>query len=169
MKLETQQLIMAPIREQDWSLFHALHTTSLVIEKCFDAPDEDDLKDKFQGRLQPWAPESGTWLTLTITEKGSGKPVGITGFFVDHGIAEVGYLLMPEFYGKGYGTESLQAVVEWAETQGLHQMRAVVTEGNVASERVLEKCGFTLKEKIPLAYEIGGHLYADHIYQRGAF
>ncbi|MDO6580226.1 GNAT family N-acetyltransferase [Photobacterium sp. 2_MG-2023] len=169
MNLETQQLTLEPIAETDWPLFKALHTIPAVIEKCFDAPSDDELEKKFHARLQAWTPESGAWLTLVIKEKSSGGKVGITGFFVDQGIAEMGYLLMPEFYGKGYGTESLHAVIHWAEEKlGLNLFRAVVTEGNVASERVLEKCGFRLQKKIPEAYEIGGELYADHVYQRAS-
>lgn len=168
MILDTQQLLLVPITETDWPLFQAIHTIPAVIEKCFDAPSDDELKAKFHARLQVWTPESGAWLTLVIKEKASGEKVGITGFFVDQGIAEMGYLLMPEFYGKGYGTESLDAVIHWAETAlGLALFRAAVTEGNIASERVLEKCGFRLQEKIPEAYDIGGKLYADHIYLRG--
>ncbi|NAX46684.1 GNAT family N-acetyltransferase [Photobacterium halotolerans] len=169
MNLATQQLVLEPITETDWPLFKALHTIPAVIEKCFDAPSDDEIKAKFHSRLQTWTPESGAWLTLVIKEKASGEKVGITGFFVDQGIAEMGYLLMPEFYGKGYGTESLRAVIQWAEEAlGLVLFRAVVTEGNIASERVLEKCGFRLQKKIPEAYEIGGELYADHVYQRAS-
>ncbi|GAB6262537.1 GNAT family N-acetyltransferase [Photobacterium sp. R1] len=167
MKLETPQLIMTPITQADWSLFYALHVTPVVIEKCFDAPAEDELKTKFESRLNGWTPESDGWLTLVITEKQTHQKVGMTGFILKDGIAEVGYLFMPEYYGKGYGTESLRAVINWAEDEcGLDAFQAVVTEGNIASERVLEKCGFTLQEKIPEAYEIGGKRYADHIYLR---
>ncbi|MDF5281249.1 GNAT family N-acetyltransferase, partial [Vibrio parahaemolyticus] len=41
---------------------------------------------------------------------------------------------------------------------------AVVTEGNVGSEKVLIKSGFSLKTVAPNAYKIGGKLYADRIY-----
>ncbi|MGB7996491.1 MAG: GNAT family N-acetyltransferase, partial [Photobacterium halotolerans] len=133
MQLETKKLFMEPITETDWPLFKALHTIPAVIEKCFDAPSDDELNAKFQARLEAWTPESGAWLTLIIKEKASGEKVGMTGFFVEQGVAEMGYLLMPEFYGKGYGTESLRAVIDWAEEElGLVLFRAVVTEGNIA-------------------------------------
>ncbi len=44
---------------------------------------------------------------------------------------------------------------------------AVVTEGNVGSEKVLAKSGFTLHRIVPDAYEIGGQRYADHVYIMG--
>ena len=40
----------------------------------------------------------------------------------------------------------------------------VVTAGNLASERVLQKAGFKLAVKTPDAHSIGGKRYADHIY-----
>ena len=41
-------------------------------------------------------------------------------------------------------TEAVSAVVEWAEKQpGVRTVEAEVEAGNIASIRVLEKCGFT--------------------------
>ena len=65
--------------------------------------------------------------------------------------AEVGFLLTPEAQDKGYGTESLHAVCDYAFTHGgLRRLTACVTAGNEASRRLLEKIGFihegTLRE-----------------------
>lgn len=43
--------------------------------------------------------------------------------------------------------------------------RAVVTDGNVASERVLRKCGFALQHIAANTHCIGGKYFADHVYQ----
>ncbi|ELL0561952.1 GNAT family N-acetyltransferase, partial [Vibrio vulnificus] len=48
---------------------------------------------------------------------------------------------------------------------GIDKYSAVVTEGNIGSEKVLAKVGFVLDRIVPQAYEIGGNLYADHVYQ----
>jgi len=59
----------------------------------------------------------------------------------------------------------LQAVLDYAASEhAVREFKAVVTEGNIGSEKVLEKCGFQLIEKQPDAYAIGGILYADHHY-----
>ncbi len=161
----TVRTIMTPIKECDWSLFQRLHSDPNIISLCFDPPGEQQLKEKFSSRLKTWTPDSEHWLCLVIRDALTQQPIGITGFSLQHNIAEVGYLLLPKFYGKQLGTETLEAVIHWAHKQ--HQIRqfsAIVTEGNIASERVLEKCGFTLKRSIPNAYEIGGKRYADKIY-----
>ncbi|MCA0937472.1 GNAT family N-acetyltransferase [Vibrio alginolyticus] len=163
--LTTTRTRMTPIKECDWPLFQRLHSEPEIIKLCFDAPDEQQLKEKFASRLPTWVPENEQWLCLVIRNALTEQPIGITGFALQHGIAEVGYLLLPEFYGKQFGTETLEKVIHWAHTQHqINQFSATVTEGNIASERVLEKCGFTLKNVIPDAYEIGGKRYADKIY-----
>ena len=76
----------------------------------------------------------------------------MTGYIHDNNeCAEVGFLLAPEAQGKGYGTESLHAVCDFAfTTGGLRRLTACVTAGNEASRRLLEKVGFihegTLRE-----------------------
>ncbi len=57
------------------------------------------------------------------------------------GEREVGYLLGREFWGKGIATRALAAFLEQVTTRPLY---AYVAKHNLASIRVLEKCGFTL-------------------------
>lgn len=164
--IESDRLIMTQIDESSWPLFLRLHQEPEVIKKCFDEPATSEIRHKFDSRLAPWSSDSQDWLCLVIKEKDSNKSIGITGFVFDKGIGEVGYLLLPEFYGKGYATESLTQLLSWAKAQhGIDEFKAVVTEGNRASERVLMKSDFRLDEKIKDAYAIGGKLYADHIYK----
>ena len=165
MMLTTPRLTLTPLQSQQWPLFQRSLCEPQIIAPCFDPPTEDEMRQKLESRLPVWTPQSEHWLCLVIYEKQSARPIGITGFVLQDGIAEVGYLLLPEFYGQQFGTESLTGVIEWAfEQHKISQFSATVTEGNIGSERVLEKCGFTLTETIPEAYEIGGKKYADKLY-----
>ncbi len=95
----------------------------------------------------------------------TGEKIGVTGFRITEGKAEVGYLILPKYHGQGFGTESLKALLKSASKgQCIRMFGAIVTEGNIGSEKVLTKSGFSLKEVVPEAYKIGGKLYADHIY-----
>ncbi|WP_290616645.1 MULTISPECIES: GNAT family N-acetyltransferase [unclassified Arsukibacterium] len=165
MKITTFYLTMVPLTSADWPLFQALHTEADVIALCFDPPTKAELQEKFQQRLAPWHNTAEHWLCLTITLRETGQAIGVTGLCLTSGEAEVGYLLLPQFYGRGFGTESLAALVNWAKTtQGITKFKAVVTEGNIGSERVLEKVGFNLAAIVPDAHTIAGKRYADHIY-----
>lgn len=58
----------------------------------------------------------------------------------------VGYDLQRAYWGRGLMTEALDAVMAWCFTHlDVHRIQADCTEGNRASERVLEKLGFTLE------------------------
>jgi RimJ/RimL family protein N-acetyltransferase len=54
---------------------------------------------------------------------------------------EVGYWRGREFWGKGIATRALSLFLEQVTTRPLH---AFVARHNLASIRVLEKCGFTI-------------------------
>jgi len=58
-------------------------------------------------------------------------------------MGSVGYRFDPEVWGRGYATEALRAAVEFIFTHTeLDRLHATADVRNVASNRVLEKCGF---------------------------
>ncbi|MGS4346265.1 GNAT family N-acetyltransferase [Myroides odoratus] len=85
-------------------------------------------------------------LNWTITDKESGAVIGTMGFYrmqLQHYRTETGYMLLPEFYGKGYATEALQRLVDFGLNElGFHSLEAVIYPENIGSIRVVEKCGF---------------------------
>jgi RimJ/RimL family protein N-acetyltransferase len=68
---------------------------------------------------------------------------GFKGLPTPEGVAEIAYGLSPEYQGRGYATEAVQALVSFAFSS--NQVRVVrahtLAEVN-ASTRVLTKCGF---------------------------
>jgi RimJ/RimL family protein N-acetyltransferase len=95
----------------------------------------------------------GYWV---MEEKGSGAFVGEIGFAdfkrditaAMKGIPELGFALTPAFHGRGYATEAAQAAVSWAD-QSMSSDRTVclANRENVASLRVVEKCGYVAFEE----------------------
>lgn len=81
-----------------------------------------------------------------ITLKGDPKMVGIIGFWriqKEHDRGELGYMLLPVFWGAGIITEAIRAVVDHAFANlNFHSIEAVVDPNNPASMKVLEKNGF---------------------------
>lgn len=91
-------------------------------------------------------------LRLIITEKDSGKPVGIIDLYEvsqRHQRAFIGIYICKEFRHKGYGDETLQLIEEYAHnTLHLHQLGAKVEEGHSMAEKLFRHRG----------YELRGHL-----------
>ncbi len=71
---------------------------------------------------------------------------GFTSFNCNSDSAEVGYVLNPEYWGKGIAAEALERVLEFGfETLGLHRIEAKFVEENSRSRRVMEKVGMTFE------------------------
>ncbi len=62
---------------------------------------------------------------------------------------EVGYALMPEYWGQGIATEIAQTSVKIAfEILGLDNVVSFTSTTNIASQRVIEKAGFKYERNI---------------------
>jgi len=72
--------------------------------------------------------------------------VGIVTLRPDNGVvsqAELGYWVVPDHQGQGYGKEAVSRIVEYGFTQrALHRIEARVFECNDASRGLLETLGF---------------------------
>lgn len=67
---------------------------------------------------------------------------GFTSFHYGHNSAEIGYVLNPEYWGKGIAVEAVRAVMRVGFlTLNLHRIEAKFMEGNDRSRRVMEKAG----------------------------
>ncbi|MEO6395202.1 MAG: GNAT family N-acetyltransferase [Devosia sp.] len=75
--------------------------------------------------------------------------IGVVGFsFAEGKVPELGYWLGEPYWGKGYMTEAVKALVEAAHKTGQFEIiHAQVLADNQASTQVLEKAGFKHRRK----------------------
>jgi RimJ/RimL family protein N-acetyltransferase len=72
-----------------------------------------------------------------------GELIGVCGVELREGVAEIGYWLGVPYWGQGYATEAVRAVIDHAFGELGHEtLAAGARVNNPASRRVLEKCGF---------------------------
>ena len=90
-------------------------------------------------------PDKWAWYAIWMIELKDGTHVGELCFkgLNDDGSAEIGYGICDKHQGNGYATEAVGAVMDWALSQsGVKCVLAEAENDNIASIRVLEKCGF---------------------------
>ena len=98
-----------------------------------------------------WAKTLANDSALTWTVVSDGAVAGNIGCWEADGRRLVGYWIGRKFWGRGLATEALAEVVGIVDARPLY---AEVVNTNVASIRVLEKCGFT---------QVDGHVDDDGI------
>jgi RimJ/RimL family protein N-acetyltransferase len=83
----------------------------------------------------------GRWFFI---EKKDGRKIGYVAHYLARKQHEIGYGVIPEERGRGYGTEAATMIVDYLFlTKDLMRVQADADRENVASQRVLEKVGFT--------------------------
>ncbi|PEY32194.1 GNAT family N-acetyltransferase [Bacillus cereus] len=61
--------------------------------------------------------------------------------------AEIGYMILPTYWGKGYGTTIAKQLIELAKQTKANVLKAIIDPENIPSRKILIKQGFT-SEKI---------------------
>lgn len=114
-----------------------------------------------ESRLSPNG--DAAWLAWAVRESANGAYLGKVDAEVDaRGVAtNLGYLFFPAYWGRGFASEAVRAVADHLLQHGVLELRATVTVGNFASERVLEKAGFIRTCILPNHDTIRGQLVDD--------
>lgn len=73
-----------------------------------------------------------------------GTFVGVGGLIPDEAeeAAELGFRVLPGYWGQGFGLAIAHELLQRARRQGLRELRATVDEANTASRRILDKLSF---------------------------
>lgn len=105
------------------------------------------------------SPHLGVW---ACADKESGALIGLALLkkLEPTDEIEVGYRFHQSYWGKGIATEVCQALVEHGFNRaGLQKIVAITHPDNIASQRVLQKCGLSF-EKVWLYGQMKVNLYA---------
>ena len=85
--------------------------------------------------------EKGQWF---FVEKKDEAKIGYIAHFKSKGCIAIGYMLVPNERGKGYGSEAVQLMVDCLFlTKDTVRIQAETHPQNKASSKVLEKAGFS--------------------------
>jgi RimJ/RimL family protein N-acetyltransferase len=149
------------LRPYEWSM----------IDELIDAADDERIA-VYMGEIfaSPYTRQAAEeWLDIATGSSPplqfaiyvSGTFAGGVGAFLfkaeNAGVAEIGWWLNPEYWGRGITTTAVRAYIdELFENRGLERLWAPVMEPNVASARVAEKAGMLLEGIAPSHYVKGG-------------
>jgi len=105
-------------------------------------------KEETKTILARWVKEIDNPKThrFIITLKEEQKAVGsidVVEYDEKDNSPEIGYCLSRKLWNKGYMSEAAKAFIEYLFNRGFKKMRIGAYMENIASNRVIQKCGFT--------------------------
>lgn len=144
--IETPRLYLRRFQLADLHTFLAYRNDPEVARyQSWEQTGEHEARD-FIAEQQHIAPgQHGEWFQFAIVDKTSGVLVGDCGLGMrtDEPVqATIGYSFAREHQGKGYATEGVRAVLQYAfETLRLHRVTATADCRNMRSVALLERLG----------------------------
>jgi len=163
--LQTERLTLIAIGQEHlndlYKLFGDPEVTRFYNLNTLEKPeDAQKFVDWYKQRIK-----DGLGIRWGIALKDNKSIIGTIGFnnYTKYHRANLGYDLCREYWGNGYMGEALKAVINYGfATLEINRIEAEVMIGNTASEKILEKTGFT-KEGILRQWMYWNNTYYDMI------
>ena len=96
-----------------------------------------------------------------ICLRGTDEPIGECSLTLreDGTSCEIGYMLLPQYWNQGFGTEVARWLMDMAKSYDVFRITAMTHEQNTASVRILEKLGFRKANTGWMLYEAADGLH----------
>jgi len=164
--IETDRLLLRPFCEQDTeNVFACWESDPDVAKYMFWCSHNDINKTKEWISFETEQIPSDKWFRWAVIIKSTNTLIGtgLVYFEEEYNLFEVGYNLGKEYWGYGYATEAMKAVVEYAKNiPGVKELVGRYAKENPASGNVLKKLGFVYCREIP--YEANeGNVYYEGV------
>lgn len=150
--IETDRLLLRPFQEDDVAPLYDIQRNPESMQYTFCA---NSLRDSTE-RLSAYAAQLDKigYAPWTVLLKSDPKIIGWGGLNIDPFDSgwgtEVAYFFHPDYWGLGFATELVQKALECGFVKlDLKEIHAYAHRDNLASIRVLDKCGFSF-----LRYEV---------------
>ena len=149
-ELATARLLLRQWRNEDLGPYARICADPEVMRYLSGPMTRDQAAQQMERWMRHWKERGfGVW---AVEEKASGAFIGFIGLLYheewpegEHK-TEVGWRLDRSFWGRGLATEGARASLQYSfEELGLQRIISIIHPKNVASRRVAEKAGLTLR------------------------
>lgn len=151
-------VLIQPWSEDDLDLLQRLLGDPAMMEHLGGPESQEQILRRHQRYTH--LPQEGTDHMFKVVWAPTGEGVGNVGYWRktwrEQSVYEMGWLILPEFQGRGIATQAAAAVIAHASQKPRYRlMHAFPSVENAASNAICRKLGFTLLEECQLEYPPG--------------
>jgi len=152
--IHTERLILRPIAPSDAAAMHVYKSDPDAVRYVpYEPLERADIEQRI---ATIWSTtqftQEGDAVSLAVEERATGALVGDVVLFwrsETNRSGEVGYIFDPRAAGRGYATETVEALLALGfDGLGLHRIAARIDERNTASAKVVERLGFRREARL---------------------
>jgi RimJ/RimL family protein N-acetyltransferase len=160
--IETERLTLRPLSESDFEAW-ADFLGDPEATRLLHTPEPITDPERARSGLSRWiAMAEGEIGMYTVIVRDSGETAGFVGFVPrDHPWGhelELGWLLRPPYWGKGYATEAARALRPLVDDRVVSMIRVE----NDASANVARKLGMTIEREVDDYHGYATHVWVSH-------
>ena len=145
--LKTERLILRPIKFEDYSDVHQLHSLAEVDEYNTLGIPENEEETILHVKNLVHSNQTEPPLAYTFVIENDNQFAGLISLNLGRAKyknAEIWFKLHPTFWNKGIATEALKEIISFGfNSLNLHRIEAGCAVDNIGSYKVLEKVGMT--------------------------
>jgi ribosomal-protein-alanine N-acetyltransferase len=168
MELITPRLKIREFMESDYPALREMDCKAEIHTYEREMPSAEETRTKLDEYLkrQQETPRTSFTLAITIHPHDSARGiVKMTRLWEAIREWEVGWMVHPDVWGKGYAGEAAQKVMDWAFNElSTHRIVAFCHADNAASVRVMEKLGMHLDGRLRETRWLNGKWWDELVY-----
>ncbi|MEX0274380.1 MAG: GNAT family N-acetyltransferase [Flavobacteriaceae bacterium] len=147
--LESERLHFRPLQTTDFEAWLPFHRDSRSTQYWVGGPADPKqaCQQDLDRTFDRYTTQKGG--RMALTHKNTGQLIGLCGFLVqtvdDLTELEIGYSILPEYWGQGYASEAAIACRQYAQKNELAKsLISIIHVDNLPSKKVALKNGMTL-------------------------
>lgn len=152
--IQTERLLLRPFEEGDYSLLLKIARDPDTVKYLYywglpGVTPEKDASRFLHHALAERQKQPVTLFEYCVLLKETGQPIGeVSAEKYENGDAGIGWILLPEYRGRGYAVEAGRAMMDFSFTHWQETQRAVAycDTRNGPSRRVMERLGMGLAD-----------------------
>ncbi len=157
MKISSERLSFRFFTQEDFPLFYSVFSNESIMRYAWidRISSEENAHTFFEGFINTGEDvnKDGSY-AFAVSSKEQNAFIGFADIQIHSrnssgGCGEIGYFLLPEYWGKGFATELANAMIEFGFNRlGLHKISARCNTNNLKSEGIMKKVGMTLEGEL---------------------